>query len=333
MHKIEIAQQAIDISMRRRGRVQPFVVIKPRKTALLVVDMQTGFLEPAAVAEIPAAREIVPNINRLAGALRRAGGTVVWIVSTYGPGAEQDWTTFFNFIMTGESTDRFCLAFQEGRPEHTLWRELDRHAEDPVVSKNRLTPFVDPSRKLETMLRSRGIDMPIEEVLAPAIGYAEDGFPVLPRLTMALLPLVEFFKAEWPSSTEVWLPHGRPPEPWTLYRTPAVGAAYRRILAEAKAAGSARERQIEAARDAFLSWFRGRGHRPICNPQTQYGWERTAPRQPVDGRGHDGLARHLGGKRGLRLRPLSRPQDRSVGPRACAVATIGVAERFRFRCV
>ena len=42
MHKIEIAQQAIDISMQRRGRVQPFVTIEPRKTALLVVDMQTG---------------------------------------------------------------------------------------------------------------------------------------------------------------------------------------------------------------------------------------------------------------------------------------------------
>ena len=54
MHKIEIAQQAIDISMRRRGRVQPFVTIEPRKTALLVVDMQTGFLEPGAVAEMPA---------------------------------------------------------------------------------------------------------------------------------------------------------------------------------------------------------------------------------------------------------------------------------------
>jgi ureidoacrylate peracid hydrolase len=159
MHKIEITRQAIDISVRRRGRVQPFVAIEPRKTALLVVDMQTGFLAPGAVAEIPAAREIVPNINRLASALRRAGGTVVWIVSTYGPGAEKDWPTFFNLIMTGESSDRFRLAFQEGRPEHTLWRELERHAEDPVVSKNRLTPFADPSRKLETMLISRDIDM------------------------------------------------------------------------------------------------------------------------------------------------------------------------------
>jgi len=105
------------------------------------------------------AREIVPNINRLAGALRRAGGTVVWIISTYGPGAERDWTTFFNFIITGETSDRFRLAFQEGKPEHTLWRELDRHPEDLMVSKNRVTPFVDPSQALERSLRLRGVDM------------------------------------------------------------------------------------------------------------------------------------------------------------------------------
>lgn len=159
MHKIEIAQQAIDISLRRRGAVQPFATTEPRKTALLVVDMQTGFVAPGAVAEIPVAREIVPNINRLANALRQAGGTIVWIISTYGPGAERDWTTFFNFIITGEASDRFRLAFQEGKLEHTLWRELDRRPEDLLVSKNRLTPFSDPNQELERLLRSRGVDM------------------------------------------------------------------------------------------------------------------------------------------------------------------------------
>jgi ureidoacrylate peracid hydrolase len=139
--------------------MQPFATIEPRKTALLVVDMQTGFLAPGAVGEIPIAREIVPNVNRLAGALRRAGGTVVWIVSTYGPGAEKDWTSFFNFVITGESSERFRTAFAEGRPEHALWRELDRQPGDPIVSKNRLTPFADPSRATETLLQSRGIEM------------------------------------------------------------------------------------------------------------------------------------------------------------------------------
>ena len=159
MHKIEIAQQAIDISMRRRSQVQPFAEIEPQKTALLVVDMQTGFVAPGAVAEIPMAREIVPNINRLATALRQAGGTIVWIISTYGPGAERDWTTFFNFIITGEASERFRLAFQDGKPEHELWRRLDRRPDDLVVSKNRLTPFADPAQALERLLRKRDVDM------------------------------------------------------------------------------------------------------------------------------------------------------------------------------
>jgi gamma-glutamyltranspeptidase / glutathione hydrolase len=104
------------------------------------------------------------------------------------------------------------------------------------------------------LLRDYGT-MTVEQVLEPAIGYAENGFPVLPRVTMSLLPLVEFFKAEWPSSAAVWLPDGEPPKPGTLYRTPGVAATYKRIVAEAKAAGADRERQIEAARDAFYRGF------------------------------------------------------------------------------
>ena len=158
MHKIEIAQQAIDISMRRRGRIQPFVNIAPRNAALLVVDMQTGFIAPGAVAEIPLAREIVPNVNRLARELRNAGGLIVWIMSTYGPGAERDWPTFFNHVIAGDASVRFRLSFAEGQPGHALWRELDRQPGDVVQSKNRMTPFADPSHTLETLLPSRGVD-------------------------------------------------------------------------------------------------------------------------------------------------------------------------------
>lgn len=104
------------------------------------------------------------------------------------------------------------------------------------------------------LLRDFG-SMSVEEVLGPAIGYAEKGFPVLPRMTMSLLPLVEFFKAEWPSSAAVWLPGGKPPAPGALFSTPAVAQTYKRILAEAKATGGDRERQIEAARNAFYRGF------------------------------------------------------------------------------
>jgi len=104
------------------------------------------------------------------------------------------------------------------------------------------------------LLRDYGT-MTLEQVLAPAIGYAENGFPVLPRVTMSLLPLVEFFKSEWPSSAAVWLPNGEAPKPGTLHRTPGVADTYKRILAEAKSVGGDRERQIEAGRDAFYRGF------------------------------------------------------------------------------
>lgn len=158
MHRIEIAQGAIDLAVARRGRVQPYTSIDARRTALLVVDLQTGFVAPGAVAEIPVAREIVPNVNRLAGALRRAGGLVVWVVSTYGPDAAREWPSFFEFVTTGPLSERFRLAFDEGRPEHALWHELDRQAEDRVVSKNRMTPFADPGRRLELLLREAGVE-------------------------------------------------------------------------------------------------------------------------------------------------------------------------------
>jgi len=159
MHDVEISQDTIALALRRRGHVQPFRSIDPTKTALLVVDMQNTFVAPGAAAEVPIAREIVPNINRLAQALREAGGIVAWIVSTYGPGAEADWSTSFDFVLAGDVSRQFRLALTEGAPEHALWPDLVRAPHDLVFAKNRLTPFADPCRAFELLLRARGIDM------------------------------------------------------------------------------------------------------------------------------------------------------------------------------
>ncbi len=104
------------------------------------------------------------------------------------------------------------------------------------------------------LLRDYG-SMTLEEVLSPAIGYAEQGFPVVPRVAEAVAPITEFFKTEWPSSAEVWLPGGRPPRPGKIFATPGISRTYRRILDEAKAAGADRIAQIEAARTAFYRGF------------------------------------------------------------------------------
>lgn len=104
------------------------------------------------------------------------------------------------------------------------------------------------------LLRDYGT-LPLEEVLAPAIGYARDGFPLLARAVSSILPVVEFFQREWPSSAEQWLVGGSAPRPDALFRSPAIAGTYQRIVDEAKAAGHDRDSQIERARDIFYEGF------------------------------------------------------------------------------
>ena len=104
------------------------------------------------------------------------------------------------------------------------------------------------------LLRDYGTLTP-REVLSYAISYAEHGFPLVPRIVSTIIPAVDYFKTEWPNSGEVWLANGKAPNPNRPFRTPAIAETYKRILAEAEAAGSDRIRQIEAARRAFYQGF------------------------------------------------------------------------------
>ena len=46
MHKVSISQSVIDRVIARRGREHIFDDLVPSKTALVVVDMQNGFMVP-----------------------------------------------------------------------------------------------------------------------------------------------------------------------------------------------------------------------------------------------------------------------------------------------
>ncbi|WP_447555510.1 gamma-glutamyltransferase family protein [Vreelandella sp. EE22] len=104
------------------------------------------------------------------------------------------------------------------------------------------------------LLRDYGT-LTLEEVLAPAIGYAEQGFPLLSRAVSSIIPVIDFFKHEWPSSAEQWLVDGDAPKAEALFRSPQIAATYRRILSESQMVGSDREAQIERARDVFYKGF------------------------------------------------------------------------------
>jgi gamma-glutamyltranspeptidase/glutathione hydrolase len=89
----------------------------------------------------------------------------------------------------------------------------------------------------------------LADVLDFAIGYAEHGYPVHPRIT-ATIELNEPLLAGWSGSADLYLP---PPRPGTLFRNPALAATYRRIVDESS--GGSREEEIERARQAFYEGF------------------------------------------------------------------------------
>jgi gamma-glutamyltranspeptidase / glutathione hydrolase len=89
----------------------------------------------------------------------------------------------------------------------------------------------------------------LEEVLAFAIGYAEDGYPVVEGMT-ATIERVEPLLREWPGSAELYLPA---PAPGTTFRNRALAATWRRLLDESR--GGSREAELERARRVFYEGF------------------------------------------------------------------------------
>jgi gamma-glutamyltranspeptidase/glutathione hydrolase len=95
----------------------------------------------------------------------------------------------------------------------------------------------------------------LRDVLDYAINYAQNGFPVLPRIAASILAAKTFFAEEWPTSAAVWCPGGAVPPPQAFFATPQIAATYRKILAEAESAGNDRVAQIERARETFYRGF------------------------------------------------------------------------------
>src|SRR5688500_9209658 len=158
MHPIQIPADIVERLRARRGRVHLFDALEARRTALAVIDMQESFVAEGAPSAVATAREIVPNINRLAAAMRAAGGVVAWVQATYtrqGPGY---WPLFFDYMVTPERSGRILEALTDGNPGHALWHELDFREGDLRVRKNRYSAFFPGACELPPRLRERSID-------------------------------------------------------------------------------------------------------------------------------------------------------------------------------
>lgn len=141
-----------------------------------------------------------------------------------------------------------------------------------------------------TLLRDYGT-MDLADVMAPAIGYAAQGHPLMPGAARAFAEVEGALLNEWPSGAAIWLPGGRAPEADAMFRNPVLAETWQRLLAEAGTGGT-REARIDRARRAWSQGFvaeaidrfagadalldaSGRRHRGLLTGQDMAQWEAT----------------------------------------------------------
>src|SRR5437762_7504926 len=154
MHEVAMRREIIERVLARRGRLHLYNALDPRRTALVVIDMQNAFVAPGAPIEVPGARDIVPGINRLAAELRKRGVPVIWVLHENSGG----WANFFDVFVRPENRARAAQALSAGNELQNPWRELDIAPDDLRVTKNRYSALISGASDLGTLLKQRGID-------------------------------------------------------------------------------------------------------------------------------------------------------------------------------
>ena len=158
MHKVSVSQSIVDRVVARRGREHIFDDLVPARTALVVVDMQNGFMLPeVGHAPCPMAFEIVPNVNRLAQVVRSTGGTVIWIQTAYTDETLTSWSTLYGMVGP-KGTEKRRRSLSADSKGHDLFPDLKVEPQDLIVEKMRYSAFIQGSSDLAAQLRQRGLD-------------------------------------------------------------------------------------------------------------------------------------------------------------------------------
>ena len=155
MHTVKLDDDVVKIALGRRGRFRLFESIDPKRTAHLVIDMQTGFMTPGAPAEIAPAATIIPNVNTISTACRTAGALNVFVQNSISEESKQSWSNWFDTFWTADKREGMYATLMVGKPGHALHPDIEVRPEDMRINKFRFGTFVDGSSDLHQRLRAR----------------------------------------------------------------------------------------------------------------------------------------------------------------------------------
>src|SRR5947208_1209112 len=151
MPRFEVPSDLRERLIARRGRLHAYESYNPDTTALVVVDMQNFFMKEGEPMASAAAREMVPNVNRLAGAVREAGGRVVWIQMEASDESLTEWRNFHELFRPEGREYRLKTLGKQGEG-HQLWAELEVDPADEIVVKRRYSAMIQGASDLESVL-------------------------------------------------------------------------------------------------------------------------------------------------------------------------------------
>ena len=184
-----------------------------------------------------------------------AAGFVLQVVEPHlnGPGGEVPVIAYDARIGPGRS-GVFVLDGQGPAPAAATLAAFADLGLDLVPGSGLLAAVVPAAFGTWMLLLERHGTMRPRDVLEYAIGYARDGYPMLPAASAQIAAMADTFREDWPTSAQTYLADGVPAA-GQRFANPALAETYSRILAEAEAAGPGREAQIEAARRAYYEGF------------------------------------------------------------------------------
>jgi ureidoacrylate peracid hydrolase len=157
MHRYVVSDAVRERLLRRQGKLVSHDEIDAARTALVVIDMQNHFVAEGFPVEVPAARDIVPTINRLARAVRIAGGQVVWVQTT-ATGALEHWANYHKYMLTPERAAKRLATLDESAEGFSLFSAIEPLPCDLRVTKIKYSAFIAGSSDIDAQLRSRGIE-------------------------------------------------------------------------------------------------------------------------------------------------------------------------------
>lgn len=158
MHKLNLDPWFINKAKAARGgRLNAYETIHGPRTALVVVDMQNYFVQDGMPSCCPVARDIVPNVNALAGETRAAGGMVIWIQTEALLHNPEDWANRKEATSTDGWNRRQRLLARDGAG-FPIYETCEVLPQDKIALKTRYSAFIPYPSDLEHLLKANNID-------------------------------------------------------------------------------------------------------------------------------------------------------------------------------